>query len=148
MKCLTGSVPDTDTIIILTFVALFLVEITRKIRIHPFQYILIGAALIIYYTLLLSLSEQVGYNAAYWIASMCTMGLISYYATSFLIHRRIVILFTSLLLIFYVFIFIIILQQDFSLLLGSIGLFLIVGSLMYFSRNVKWYSTTERLSDL
>ena len=135
-------------IIILTFVALFLVEITRKIRIHPFQYILIGAALIIYYTLLLSLSEQVGYNAAYWIASMCTMGLISYYATSFLIHRRIVILFTSLLLIFYVFIFIIILQQDFSLLLGSIGLFLIVGSLMYFSRNVKWYSTTERLSDL
>ncbi len=45
-------------IIILTFVALFLVEITRKIRIHPFQYILIGAALIIYYTLLISLSDK------------------------------------------------------------------------------------------
>ncbi len=135
-------------IIILTFVALFLVEIMRKIRIHPFQYILIGAALIIYYTLLISLSEQVGYNAAYWIASLGTVGLISYYAASFLKQRRIVILFTSLLLIFYAFIFIIILQQDFSLLLGSIGLFLIVGSLMYFSRKVEWYASTDRLSNL
>ncbi len=126
-------------IIILTFVALFLVEITRKIRIHPFQYILIGVALIIYYTLLLSFSEQVGYNAAYWIASLATVGLISFYSMSFLKSKQLVILFTSLLVIFYTFIFIIILQQDFSLLLGSIGLFLIVGALMYFSRKVEWY---------
>jgi len=126
-------------IIILTFVALFLVEITKKIRIHPFQYILIGAALIIYYTLLISLSEQVGYNLAYWIATTATVGLISFYSISFLQSSRLVALFTSLLVIFYTFIFIIVLQQDFSLLLGSIGLFLIVGSLMYFARKVKWY---------
>lgn len=126
-------------VIILTFVALFLVEITRKIRIHPFQYILIGVSLIIYYTLLISFSEQVGYNIAYWIASLATVALISFYSTSFLKSRGLVALFTSLLLVFYTFIFIIILQQDFSLLLGSIGLFLIVGSLMYFSRGVKWY---------
>ncbi|HEV8513458.1 MAG TPA: cell envelope integrity protein CreD [Cyclobacteriaceae bacterium] len=127
-------------IIILTFVALFLVEITKKIRIHPFQYILIGAALIIYYTLLISLSEQVGYNIAYWIATAATVGLISFYSISFLQNSRLVTLFTAILVIFYAFIFIIVLQQDFSLLLGSIGLFLIVGSLMYFARNVKWYS--------
>ena len=126
-------------IIILTFVALFLVEITKKIRIHPFQYILIGAALIIYYTLLLSFSEQVGYNAAYWIATASTVGLISFYSVSFLKSRGLVTLFTSLLGIFYSFIFIIILQQDFSLLLGSIGLFLIIAALMYFSRKVEWY---------
>ena len=126
-------------VIILTFVALFLVEITKKIRIHPFQYILIGAALIIYYTLLLSFSEQVGYNAAYWIASAFTVGLISFYSVSFLKSRELVMLFTSLLGIFYSFIFIIILQQDFSLLLGSIGLFLIIAALMYFSRKVEWY---------
>ncbi len=128
-------------IIILTFVALFLVEITRKIRIHPFQYILIGVALIIYYTLLLSFSEQIGYNSAYWIASLATVGLISFYSKSFLKSKELVGLFTSLLLIFYSFIFIIILQQDFSLLLGSIGLFLIVGALMYFSRKVQWYGS-------
>jgi inner membrane protein len=126
-------------VIILTFVALFLVEIIRKLRIHPFQYILIGVALIIYYTLLLSLSEQIGYNAAYGVASLATVGLISLYAASFLKNRKLILLFTSLLIVFYTFIFVIILQQDFSLLLGSIGLFLIVGALMYFSRKVEWY---------
>jgi len=127
-------------IIILTFVALFLVEITKKIRIHPFQYILIGAALIIYYTLLISFSEQVGYNFAYWIATVATVGLIGFYSFSFLQNLKLVVVFTSLLVIFYSFIFIIVLQQDFSLLLGSIGLFMIVGSLMYFARKVKWYN--------
>lgn len=126
-------------IIILTFMALFLVEITRKVRIHPFQYILIGAALIIYYTLLLSFSEQIGYNAAYAVASVSTVALISLYSKSFLKDRGLVALFTSLLVVFYTFIFVIILQQDFSLIIGSVGLFLIVGALMYFSRKVSWY---------
>lgn len=126
-------------IIFLTFVALFLVEITRKIRIHPFQYILIGIALIIYYTLLLSFSEQLGYNIAYWIATLSTVGLVSFYAMSFLKTRSLIILFTTLMIVFYSFIFVIILQQDFSLLLGSIGLFIIVAALMFFSRKVSWY---------
>jgi len=126
-------------VIILTFVALFLVEITKKIRIHPFQYILIAAALIIYYTLLLSFSEQVGYDWAYVISSVATVTLICLYSFSFLKNKSLVTLFTSLLLIFYSFIFVIVLQQDLSLLLGSIGLFIIVGALMYFARKVNWY---------
>ena len=126
-------------IILLTFVALFLVEITQKIRIHPFQYILIGAALIIYYTLLLSFSEHVGYNLAYLFSSTAIVILVSLYATTFLPIKKLAILFSSLLVIFYTFIFVIILQQDFSLLLGSLGLFLIVSLLMYFSRKVNWY---------
>jgi inner membrane protein len=126
-------------IILLTFMALFLVEIVQKIRIHPFQYILIGAALIIYYTLLLSFSEHIGYNSAYIVSSLATVILVSAYASTFLRKARLTILFSILLVIFYSFIYVIILQQDFSLLLGSIGLFIIVGSLMYFSRKVKWY---------
>ena len=126
-------------VILLTFVALFLVEITQKIRIHPFQYILIGAALTIYYTLLLSFSEHVGYNIAYGIASLATVVLISLYSITFFQNTKLTILFFILLMIFYAFIFVIILQQDFSLLLGSLGLFLIVGLLMYFSRKVNWY---------
>lgn len=125
-------------IILLTFMALFLVEITQKIRIHPFQYILIGAALIIYYTLLLSFSEHIGYNLAYIVASLATVLLISLYSTTFF-AKKLALLFSILLVIFYAFIYIIILQQDFSLLLGSIGLFFIIGTLMYFSRKVKWY---------
>jgi inner membrane protein len=126
-------------VIMLTFVALFMVEIMRKIRIHPFQYILIGAALIIYYSLLLSFSEQVGYNWAYFISTMATVTLISLYSTTFLAGRVLVITFTTLLTFFYGFIFVIIQLQDFSLLLGSIGLFLIIGVIMYFSRKIKWY---------
>ena len=126
-------------IIILTFVALFLVEITQKIRIHPFQYTLIGAALIIYYTLLLSISEQLGFNAAYWIATLATVTLVSLYAKTFLRKPKPVTLFAAMLVVFYAFIFVIILQQDLSLLIGSIGLFIVIGLLMYFSRRVVWY---------
>lgn len=126
-------------VIILTFVALFFVEVTKRIRIHPFQYILIAAALIIYYTLLLSFSEQVGYNMAYAISSMATLTLVCLYSFSFLKSKGLVAFFTSLLAIFYTFIFVIVLQQDLSLLLGSIGLFIIVGALMYFARKVNWY---------
>ncbi|NBP70347.1 MAG: cell envelope integrity protein CreD [Cytophagia bacterium] len=129
-------------IIILTFMALFLVEITKRIKIHPFQYILIGAALIIYYSLLLSLSEQLGYDLAYIVASLATVILISFYSASFLNSTRLVVLLTALLVVFYTFIFVIILQQDFSLLLGSIGLFFIVAALMFFSRKISWYKSS------
>jgi inner membrane protein len=128
-------------IILLTFIALFLIEITQRIRIHPFQYILIGAALIIYYTLLLSFSEHIGYNIAYIISSLVTVLLISLYSTTFLPNKKLSSLFSVLLILSYTFIFVIILQQDFSLLLGSIGLFIIIAMLMYFSRKVKWYNT-------
>ncbi|MBT1703978.1 cell envelope integrity protein CreD [Chryseosolibacter indicus] len=126
-------------IILLTFIALFMVEITQKIRIHPFQYILIGAALTIYYTLLLSFSEHFGYNVSYLIASIATVILISAYSSSFLRSSKLVMIFTSVLVVFYTFIYVIIQQQDFSLLIGSIGLFFIISILMYFSRKINWY---------
>jgi inner membrane protein len=129
-------------IVLLTFISLVLVEITQRIRIHPFQYILIGAALIIYYTLLLSFSEQVGYTTAYWIATLATVVLLTAYSTTFLKAKKLSALFTLLLMVFYSFIFVIILQQDYSLLIGSIGLFLVLAALMFFSRKVTWYKET------
>jgi inner membrane protein len=126
-------------IILLTFIALFLVEITQKVRIHPFQYILIGSALIIYYTLLLSLSEHVGYNVSYIISSLATVILVGLYSTTFFPVKKLSVLFSALLVTFYSFVFVIVLQQDFSLLIGSIGLFIIVSLLMYFSRKIAWY---------
>jgi inner membrane protein len=108
---------------------------------------LIGVALIIYYTLLLSLSEQVGYNMAYAISSIATILLVSVYATSFLKRKPIVLLFTTLMSGFYVFIYVIIQAEDYSLLIGSVGLFLIIGFLMYFSRNIKWYNDQKSLGN-
>lgn len=127
-------------IILLAFTALFLVEITRKVRIHPFQYILVGVALIVYYTLLLSISEHLGYNIAYIISSIATVLLLTLYSTTFLRSRSLVVLFSSVMTVFYAFIFVIIQAQDFSLLIGSAGLFLVIAVVMYFSRNIKWYS--------
>ncbi|MBT1708825.1 cell envelope integrity protein CreD [Fulvivirgaceae bacterium PWU5] len=134
-------------IILLTFVSLFLVEIIRNIRIHAFQYLLIGAALIIYYTLLLSLSEHVGYNVAYFIASGATVLLVSLYAASFLRKAGMIAFFGAILIFFYGFIFVIIQLQDYSLLLGSIGLFIVIALVMYFSRHITWYKEEALAQD-
>ncbi len=134
-------------IIILAFTVLFLVELTAKVRIHPFQYILIGAALIIYYTLLLSFSEHLGYDTAYAIASIATVTLVTLYSASFLVKKSLTVLFALLMTLFYTFIFVIIQAEDFSLLIGSIGLFIIIAVIMYFSRNIKWYKEPEQLKN-
>ncbi|WP_238989343.1 cell envelope integrity protein CreD [Mucilaginibacter terrigena] len=125
-------------IVLLTFVSLFLTEVIRKNRIHPFNYILIGAAMIIYYTLLLSFSEQVGYNMAYLIASVATIGLVSVFIASLLKNKGAAALFALILSIIYVFIFVIIQLEDLALMIGSIALFIITGLLMYFSRKINW----------
>ena len=122
-------------------------ELTAKVRIHPFQYILIGAALTIYYTLLLSFSEHLGYNMAYIIASLSTIILLAFYSMTFLIQRTLVVLFTLLMSLFYVFIFVIIQAEDYSLLIGSVGLFIIIATVMYFSRNIRWYKENANSID-
>jgi len=135
-------------IILLAFTALFLVEITRKVRIHPFQYILVGVALSVYYTLLLSISEHTDYNTAYAISSAATVLLLAMYSITFLKTRPLVVLFSLVMSMFYVFIFVIIQAQDFSLLIGSVGLFLITAIVMYFSRNIRWYKDPDVINEV
>lgn len=125
-------------IILLTFISLFLTEVIRKQPIHMFNYILIGAAMVIYYTLLLSFSEQVGYNMAYLIASVSTIALISVFISSLLKNGRAAILFAFILSVFYAFIFVIIQLEDLALMVGSIALFIVIAVLMYFSRKINW----------
>jgi inner membrane protein len=125
-------------IILLTFISLFLTELITKQNIHAFNYILIGAAMIVYYTLLLSFSEQVGFNIAYLIASVATITLVSIFTASLLKKRLFAMLFALILGIFYVFIYVIIQLEDLALLIGSIALFVIIAALMYFSRKINW----------
>lgn len=80
-------------IILLTFISLFLTELISKQKIHVFNYILIGAAMIIYYTLLLSFAEQIGYNPAYLIASVATITLVSTFIASLLKNKIAAIIF-------------------------------------------------------
>ena len=125
-------------IIMLTFISLFLTEVIRKQKIHPFNYLLIGAAMIIYYSLLLSFSEQIGFNPAYLVASVATIGLITIFIGSLLKNKNAALLFGFILTVFYAFIFVIIQLEDFALMMGSIALFIIIGMLMYFSRKINW----------
>jgi inner membrane protein len=123
-------------VILLSFLSLFFTELLNKQRVHFLQYVLIGAAMTIYYILLLSLSEQVGFNLAYIIASAATIGLIGTFIWSLLKNRKAALLFAGILTMFYSFIFVILQLQDLALLVGSIGLFVIVALLMYLSQKI------------
>lgn len=125
-------------IILLSFISLFFIELLNKVKVNLLQYVLIGAAMIIYYTLLLSFTEQVGFGAAYFIASVATVILVSTFIGAFLRNKKAAIIFAIILSIFYSFIYVIIQLQDLALLFGSIGLFITVACLMYFSVKINW----------
>lgn len=129
--------------IALTFLVFFFVEILNKKRIHPVQYLLVGLALCIFYTLLLSLSEHTGFGIAYIIASFAVVLLITLYTSTILLNKRLTVITGLLLAVLYAFIYTIIQLQDYALLMGSTGLFLVLSIIMYLSRKIKWYGNDE-----
>ena len=126
-------------IIGLTFALSFIIEILQKKPVHPIQYILIGLALAIFYTLLLSISEFILFDYAYIISSLATIGLIVFYMQSHFKNPKIAGLFTAILSMLYGFIFVLIKLEDTALLVGSIALFIILGLVMYATRKINWY---------
>jgi inner membrane protein len=130
-------------VILLSFLSLFFTELLNKRNVHFLQYVLIGAAMTIYYTLLLALSEQIGFNMAYILASAATIGLIGTFIWSLLKNYKAAILFAGILSMFYGFIFVILQLQDMALLVGSVGLFVIIATLMYLSQKISWEQNKE-----
>jgi inner membrane protein len=124
--------------ILLTFSAFFLIETTNKRSVHPFQYGLIGLALVLFYILLLSFSEYIGFTTSYVIASVATIGLIAWFAKSILFSGRLSGILSLVLVLMYSYVFTILQLQDYSLLFGSIGLFITLAIIMYFSRKIQW----------
>ena len=130
-------------IIILTFVSFFLVEIFSGKAIHPIQYMLIGLALIIFYSLLLSLSEYIRFQYAYLLSGVLVISLISFYTKSIYHSRGIVLTISAMLISFYGFIYVLLQLQDYSLLLGNIALFLILFAIMFSTRKVNWFEVLK-----
>jgi len=124
--------------IVLTFAAFFIIEMVNKKSVHPIQYALVGAALLLFYTLLLSFSEYIGFNIAYILATVATVGLIGWFIKGVLSSGRLSWLLSLLLVLLYGYIFTILQLQDYSLLLGSIGLFITLGVIMHYSRKIQW----------
>lgn len=125
--------------IALTFLIFFLVEILYKRKIHPFQYILVGLALCLFYVLLVSISEHSNFNKAYAISTFGVVSMISLYALSIFKVKRLVIVLLSTLIGIYGFLFVTLQLADYALLMGSLGLTIILAATMYFTRNINWY---------
>ncbi len=125
-------------VIFLTFLIFFLIQNLSKIDIHPFQYLMIGLALTMFYTLLISISEHSNFLKAYLIASVSVISLITLYSKSILKNIKFPLLILISLVSLYTFIYVIIQLENYALLVGSIGLFLILGAVMYASRKIEW----------
>ena len=131
-------------IIALTFFAYFFTEIFQRRPVHPLQYILIGMALVVFYTLLLSLSEYILFPLAYIVASSATIILLSWYTYSIFKKWNTTVIFALLLSVLYLFIYVLIQMQDNALLFGSIGLFVLLALAMYLSRKIDWYGIDHK----
>lgn len=129
----------------LTFFVFFFLEMVQKRQVHPLQYLLVGFALCIFYTLLLSISEYTGFNPAYFIAATATVSLIGSYIWSIFKSGKIAGGFICALAGLYGYIFILIQLEDYALLFGSIGLFIILAVIMYYSRKIDWYAHDRKL---
>jgi len=136
----TRSVKYALLFIALTFLVIFFIEVMSKKRIHVVQYLLTGAALVIFYSLLLSLSEQLPFGWAYLIASTGTVGLIVFYIEALFQKRSYSLATLGILAALYGFLFAILHMSDLALLLGNIGLFIILTIVMFFSRKIDWYN--------
>ncbi len=130
--------------IALTFLAFFVYEIINKNnkQIHPFQYSLIGISMLVFYLLLLSMSEFISFVYAYLIASLMTIGLISFYTYFVLTNKedkKFPLTIGGILGIIYLYLYVTVNLEEFSLLTGSFGLFITIIVVMYATRNVEWY---------
>ncbi len=124
----------------LLFTAFFLFEILSSVRVHPFQYTLVGVALCLFYLILLALSEVIPFTAAYWTGAAMAMLMVALYSAKVLRSARRGCLVGLGLVLVYAFLFIILRMQDYALLVGTAGLFLVLAVVMFVTRNIDWYA--------
>jgi len=133
------SVKYAILIIGLTFALFFIIELLQRQPVHPVQYILIGLALVIFYSLLVSISEFILFSYAYIIAASATVLLITLYTKSHFKSWKTAGIFFGIIAGLYVFIYVLISLEDTALLVGSIALFVVLAIVMYASRKINWY---------
>jgi len=129
----------------LVFLSYFLFEVISGQRVHPAQYILVGVAQLVFYLLLLSIAERIGFDFAFLIAAVATVGLISSYA-GWIFHGRkyglrALAAFSSL----YALIYVLLRLEDQALLVGALASFAAIAAVMYFTRHMDWYASPAPL---
>lgn len=131
--------------ILITFTAFFFIEILNRRKLHPIQYLLVGFAVCLFYVLLLSISEHLSFQWAYLIGCVTILSLVSFYTKSVFNNTRLTLIFNGILILLYAFFYSLLQMEDYSLLLGSLGLVLILGVIMYLTRNIDWYRAYEKV---
>lgn len=126
--------------ILFTFFVLLIIEFRSSERIHIFYYLLVAFSLILFFSMLSALGEHIGFNAAYIVSSVATIGLLSAFFNSLLKKRWVVLFVSGLLTVLYLFIFILLAMKDFAYLGGNIGLFILLAVLMMLSSKYKLFS--------
>ena len=123
------------------FLSYFVFEATAGKRVHLAQYVLVGMAHMIFYLLLLSLAERIGFDWGFLVAGSATVVLLSANAKWIFASRvqglRALFVFSLL----YFFIYLLLRLEDNALLVGAVTSFLAVAAVMYFTRNIDWYSS-------
>ncbi|MBN1118478.1 MAG: cell envelope integrity protein CreD [Bacteroidales bacterium] len=139
----TRSVKYAFLFIALTFLIMFFTEITSAKKIHPIQYLIVGIALVIFYSLLIALAEHIHFNYAYLIGSITIITMNTFFIHSIYKNKKTTLIISLTMSALYVYLFTILQIADYALLMGNIGLVLILGIVMIFSRKVDWYGTKK-----
>jgi inner membrane protein len=129
--------------IVFTFSAFFLTEIINKKRVHPIQYMLIGLAVLLFYVLLLSISEHLNFDIAYIISACAITTTITCYAKGIIRNNYFTLTICGILLILYTYLYIVLQLEDYALIMGGIGLFIVLTLIMYITRKIDWYSLNK-----
>ncbi len=126
--------------IALTFAGFFLFEVLKSMAVHPVQYALVGAALALFYLMLLSLSEHLGFARAYALSAGACVLLIGFYVSHVL--RGVIkgVGFAAALAALYGLLYGLLSAEDYALLMGSLLLFGLLGVFMVLTRKLDWYA--------
>lgn len=125
----------------LIFLSYFVFEVTTGKRVHPAQYVLVGVAEIIFYLLLLSLSERIGFDFGFLVAGAATVALLSANAEWVFASRKQGVRALAIFSLLYALIYMLLRLEDNALLVGSFASFLAVAVAMYYTREIDWYSS-------
>jgi inner membrane protein len=125
----------------LVFLTYFIFEVTTGKRVHPAQYVLVGTAQIIFYLLLLSIAEKIGFDFAYLLAAGGTVALLSVNAGWIFTSRSQGLRAFAVFTLLYTLIYMLLRLEDDALLIGAIASFAAVAAAMYFTRGIDWYSS-------
>jgi inner membrane protein len=138
------SVKYAGLFILLTFASVWLIEVLGGVRVHPIQYLMLGGALCLFYLLELSLSEHIGFPLAYAIASIAVIGMVAGYSVVVFHRTRRALVVVAGVTLLYTYLYILLMNEDYALLIGSVGLFLILTAIMFATRRVDWYAVEAR----